>query len=142
MVLCNLAFADHGLVALREGQQVAYDRQGLKGIEQRAMQSEGGGRHGASPFAARKPSNPARTYPLAPPDVNAGSRDAAAHLFTSSGPASVPVVDQVDAGENVGDLAVLRGEDARVAREQESVCLVEVRVDVDDRQRPGHHLAD
>ena len=55
---------------------------------------------------------------------------------------SVPVLDQVDPGDDVDDASPSDRQDARVAGQEQAVGLVEVDRDVHLRQRPGHDVAD
>src|SRR5262249_60893169 len=54
----------------------------------------------------------------------------------------VPVLNQVDARDDVDDLTVLDGEDAGVACEQQAIGFVEVNGGLNRGQRAGHDLVD
>src|SRR5262249_34966020 len=55
-------------------------------------------------------------------------------------PLLVPIVDQIDTGDDIHDLAVGRREDSGVSRQEKTVRLVQVRAHVELRQRLSHDL--
>ena len=65
---------------------------------------------------------------------------AAGHQLSRA--ASVPVLNQVDPGDDVDDRPVGRRQHARVAGQEQAIRLVEMDVDVELGQRPGHDVAD
>ena len=54
----------------------------------------------------------------------------------------VPVMDQVDAGDDVDDRSLRHGQHAGVAGQEQAIRLVEVDPDLELGQRPGHDLVD
>ena len=56
--------------------------------------------------------------------------------------AACPVLDQIDAGDDVDDRHAVERQHAGVAGHEQTIRLVELHADVELRERPGHHLAD
>ena len=55
---------------------------------------------------------------------------------------AIPVMNQIDTGHDVDHLILLGCQHARVAGQQKSIGFVQMRLDVERRQRAGHDFID